>query len=1109
MAINAAEAFNSPLSLFSSLYQDMNPIDLPEGLSPANEDMWFIPGSVQTRPGLNGFLSPRLSGNPTIMSVADFPMPSGDYAAMFLDSLGNLSQRLASATGVTVRNQFSAGAQFKAESAFNKQWYASFAPELTAAFSANPFVGVDVPRYYDGQNVWRVTQDAPGQPPAAIESNVSEPLKASPNGLISFTGLNVTQISQAGTVGTVTLPTASLGFTDAFAINQNDSFTISGAGVAAYNGTWAVSTIAVGGTVTTITFAMPAGGLASTGAGIITFALVIVAPTADLGLLPGQLLKIAGAGVGGYDGTWPVRALLPGSPDRYIVYLPVFSLANSGGGTAAVGGTIAAGLRQGVLMFKSLNGAITAPSIPFFWTATGGLPVLLNSIAIGPPGTLQRILAFAPAGGANFYYIPPALIPSTTGGPPTISQGTIINDNVSQSATLDFTDEALTAGVQIDIEGNDLFNQIVLAPCLGVIEYQQRLFWWGEINNIKNLTNPGFDGGYIATFGGTPLGWINDPNSTGGTSGSAVVSEPVAGFAFAMTSAGGIRDCMISQHAYQDYYGAPILQPGTSYIFRLMVSLSDTVSAATGNLIAEFYSPTDGSLSIAAINLAGLARDTLTWQSAAFSSIVPSPLPSDTLLRIYLQGVTSTLTVTIDEVELIDAAQPVLAQQMRASYVANPFGYDEITGLLGIDSTDSITAAFKQRGYLYPLTNNSQFQTQNNGSTEPDEWAVTQFAQVCGCSGPCAVDSGEGVAIWAGRYGRMLFAGDTPKKISQELQPTWDRINWAVETRIWLVNDPVERILYTGLPLDQATAPSIVQPVSYRSVDTAYNVPDPIHTSYSGKLIATDLCRKSTIWNVKANCGAMITQPLLSGEGIARQMIFGGGNGLAPGVASGFGQLYRLDFAKRTDDDYGVIGTGTGNYYITYAWWNHEIEQSAPGLGLHRKLYSFLSAYVTGVGNLQITPYVDTLSNPAPALRPYALLEDGLTHDLEWGLNITGDRVFFKIQAVPFAAATPIQNIEITDNELIVTVPNNYSPGMEVSFSGLAIATFLNGQTVTITSVFPTGFMADFTHADFPSTPSTAGTVEPESTTDAAFNINHLVVAGRMDKVFPTRGAYL
>jgi hypothetical protein len=247
------------------------------------------------------------------------------------------------------------------------------------------------------------------------------------------------------------------------------------------------------------------------------------------------------------------------------------------------------------------------------------------------------------------------------------------------------------------------------------------------------------------------------------------------------------------------------------------------------------------------------------------------------------------------------------------------------------------------------------------------------------------------LAWWAGRAGWRVFSGAQPKKLSQEIQPTWETINQNYPTCVWAVNDPIERLTYLGVPVNGATKPNRVLPMSYRSVDAAYNVPDPIHTSYSGKVIATDLCRKWTRWNMTMSCGAMLTRP-----GLQKQMFFGG---------QAHANFYSLNFALYTDDDYGQIFS----YYTTYFFFNHDIEQNAPNLGLHQKVYTYLTAYITGVGLIQPTALANNLENPwetvaaawdpinqmwvdegSPA-NPFAavpLINGVLENDLEWGLNL-------------------------------------------------------------------------------------------------------------------------
>lgn len=66
-----------------------------------------------------------------------------------------------------------------------------------------------------------------------------------------------------------------------------------------------------------------------------------------------------------------------------------------------------------------------------------------------------------------------------------------------------------------------------------------------------------------------------------------------------------------------------------------------------------------------------------------------------------------------------------------------------------------------------------------------------------------------------------------------------------------------------------------------------------------------------------------------------------------------------------------------------------------------------------------------------------------------------------------------ITNVALTTNVLTITANNSFAVGNTVSFSGLTTATFLNGQTVTVSSATTTQFTAAFTHADYVSASDT------------------------------------
>ena len=69
----------------------------------------------------------------------------------------------------------------------------------------------------------------------------------------------------------------------------------------------------------------------------------------------------------------------------------------------------------------------------------------------------------------------------------------------------------------------------------------------------------------------------------------------------------------------------------------------------------------------------------------------------------------------------------------------------------------------------------------------------------------------------AARQGLYIYDGGEPTKISQEIQPLWDQINWAAAHTLWVRVDTHNRRILCGVPLGSATTPSIVLMLDYRS----------------------------------------------------------------------------------------------------------------------------------------------------------------------------------------------------------------------------------------------------------------------------------------------------
>jgi len=1179
VALNPRGAFNLDLSLFGSRVTDIQATDLPPGVSPNEQNNWFLPGLVATRPAYSRALTVAVPNAPNILSGTEYAALTGDKPTVFIDSNGAVWMNDPESPSTnTLIDSVVAGLTAKWENFGGKLFGALYSPAISSAVTSSPFAGAGYPIYYNGTQIGRVTTDAPGQAPnfanlptvavalAGIGSggatsetvtaaSVSDPIPvyngpgrgvtvyyqqinyttgSTPPG--SWVGLPVTVTGMTGTYadffntsGTV-LSVGGGGFSistytsvNASATGQSGTASVPGSGSQAYfsrkgnvvtawiggaslpanfapgfwasvlNGdnslikgpNWTITSITrdTTGLVTVVIGSqltnLPPGAqlyIAATDAtdfpaGFQTvYQVIATTATSTTFTFQSSDTTAATSGTGGsvYQ-QWSPQLGTLGNAAQIIAsgvdptngaYFQFWQLGpdtslgagqgNVSSPQAQIQGQVPAGVRNAVLIFQSEDGAQTAPSQMVQVSVLGGTNLLqANNVAIGPPGTAQRILAFTPYLGSNWYYLEPATVPNISGLGQAIALGTAILDNVTTSAIIDFSDTQLTAGVQIDVDGNNLFNQIVLPPCLGVKSYANRLHWWGALNTVNNFTNLGFDGGYIApqgsvsvTNGNTVVSWASGSlfigshfwdgqpitingtvytiasvtsstsltltsNFTGTTgiysyivlsesgdaapgwlqSGTCGLTASIAaknGFAFKME-----YPSQISQNAYEDNFDAPILEPNTLYGVRFMANY-----AGTGNAQIKFQlsSASTGFLTIATANVTG---QTASWYYAVFAAATPATIPADLTFSI-VNGNGLSSAITLDEVEVLFADQPVLSNLTWSSYIDNPFGYDDITGQLGVEQTHAISAAFTQRGYLYLLTDGPIYQSQNNGQTEPSGWAVTNYSSACDCAGPNAVDGNEDVIWWAGRYGARIFNGDPHiRKISQEVAPDWENSNWDYRTLMWVRNDPVQRLVYFGIVETGQTSVSALLPMSYRLNDDAYNVPDPVHTStYTGRMIATDLGRKWSYWKPGFNMAAMCTRP--TANGLAKVMVFCGG----------FGELYTQDFVnfpgiRDTDDDFGAISS----WYQPYFFPAHDVEQN-PIMGSYRKFFDFFSIHVTGKGKLSVTPYIDSLNNPWPAFPAFNLTGTDPGFDYQIPLQARGDRMSPKISVQSLASGT-------------------------------------------------------------------------------------------------------
>jgi len=676
-------------------------------------------------------------------------------------------------------------------------------------------------------------------------------------------------------------------------------------------------------------------------------------------LLAGQTVIIAGVTDASFNGTFTI-ASVPGATT--FTYAQAAADATSGGGTATLQGNISPGQRSVVVIFKTRQGYLTAPSPIATWAAAGNRRVTISNIPTGPSNVVARILAFTGAGGGSYFYL------GAGAPPPSLSM--VIQDNTTTTATFDFTDVALLAGTNVDY----LFRLVELGECAGVIDYADRLFWWGERAKQNNWLNLTFDGGFS---GGVPLGWSAD--TTFGAGGSKDTTNAIWGHAYRVTGNGATATRgLIAQTAVADANGVTRIAANTDYSLRARVLKGGGL--AQGTLHVHLFSISLG------INTAGLqltaAQAPASGGFAEFTAQLSAPLgavPGDLVLRVFTDGTpTNNGYFVVDNIEIYPTAQPVNASLVRASRTNDPETYDGIAGLLSLAPANgqAIRAAFKLRERLYFVKERSLYATEDDGVNEPALWTISEISRAVGTPSAHGVDVGEDWAVILDRSGLYLFGGGEPVKISQEIQPTWDSINWSAGHTSWVRVDTRNKRILCGVPIGAATAPNRILALDYRGLDSAGEIVarPPVHLSLAGKLVAVDRARKWAPWFITANAAALVERT----DGTAQMFL---GNG------AGNGKVFQLSVAQLSDD-----GAAINGYYVTSFLPGADLELA--GLGAHRKLFTYMTTYVEGAGLLALTAFPNSASQ-ASALPPLAL-SNPAPKDLELPINVTGERVAFK-----------------------------------------------------------------------------------------------------------------
>lgn len=893
-------------------------------------------------------------------------------------------------------------------------------------------------------------------------------LKVSITGVKPVTvGTSITSVTRVGQVVTV-LMSASTGLAPGAIV------TLSGVATTSFNTTARVATVSTT-TNTGDTFTFPQVDIDATDSGGGTVKInwpipdtptpslfeVVAAPTSTT-------FQVA---VNYADGTWTTGAVtLAWNGTFFVQTVPdsiTFTYLSNGpdGSASPVSGAISVtpygqatpGEHQVQVFFIDRQGGTTRPSPPVKFVANGGQYIRLANIPIGPPNIVARAIAFTGAYGAYFFYIP---APPQINGQ-LVGTATQINDNTSTSAVFDFADPTLFAALGISIEGNNLANQVILDGSLGFGFYGSRLIAYGQRNTIQNLLNMGFDGGYlVVNSGAATLGqnytivsvgttnWVSigAASNTVGiifTATGPAIGTGTAAWNFPLGWNGGGTGALVaghygtgwrtsatilSQSMYQEYTGAPIANANDRYRFRTWIGSAGTVQITIVSVSASF------------VSFVNLTSTGAGFYEGNFNLPMPSTIPSDITLGITGSG------VVVDEMAIIFQETPYL-NTLFGSYINNPTGFDGVSGVFGpVEDTHQPLDLFVNRGNLHILTQDPQGRLHQTfqGIGEPSTWVVDEIAANCGTVSAfaCAVSQADdatetGGKQWASWYsfsGFLIYGGEQPDKISQELQrppgvtfagapSDLSNINPEAYLTVWAMNDPQQQIIYLGIPLEDSTAPNTVYAMNYIGLDSAAAIAtaDPIRRTSNSRFVASEVARKWSPWSRPINRGAL----LYGADGTFRT-VFAAGNGLTPNSSSvgAHGNIYELDPNLYTDDDYGLVVP----YYVTYPFPDAESEQAFQ-LGSGMKTISYVQSFFSGVGNMVMSLYYGTLGFPWSLDSGNYLMTQAPQWNAEWGAGqCTGQRFFVKLASSPNAAGdtpSPTTDNAFSVSDLILAIRKN------------------------------------------------------------------------------------
>lgn len=469
----------------------------------------------------------------------------------------------------------------------------------------------------------------------------------------------------------------------------------------------------------------------------------------------------------------------------------------------AVAGLITAGLHYFFYTWEDKYGGITQMSPIGSWTAAGSKKADFSGVLLGPLGL------FGATTRARIWMTPAYVTGQGVAG--FFNNGALTIENGLTTVTVSITDATLQTGT---IWATDNLTLVPPPPAIGVVRFADRLVLWGVYNGIEPRLAQREDGlgsdlvllGRPAVDFSTLTGWTTDSGTMAITTQSTIYGSvgTRTGAVLSVNDGHVHKDFTnILASSYQDnqYW----LKPGQRYGFLVRMGAAGTsASPVTISMIAQSTTTT---LATATITVPLNANTQLRGPFAIYEVDAVAAVPSgETTIRFDISS-GGAAGPRIDWIRPYLQASKFDGSTVWVGDNLIPTNFDLVKSPLPVAPGDwqEIRCCFEQTGNLYVVKEHSTWVTADNGQ-DPNTWNIDNVSFEMGTPSIHGVGIGPEFAIIAGREGVYRFDSGGIQKISQEIETTWQGIDWTQGHLLWVTVDPALKVIRVAVPLKTGPA---------------------------------------------------------------------------------------------------------------------------------------------------------------------------------------------------------------------------------------------------------------------------------------------------------------